>query len=204
MIRIEIADERMRFYLLAYLNSQTGRRMLRRDKTGSVIDHLSESQVAGQEILVFGEHVVTRISELVGRAVSLRENARLTLTEMLAAYESQLPAIRRTTPLHEGWAVKSRVFEGRLDAAFYDPLVGSIRRALARKGGKRVAEVAQVLKPGGRYKTCYVNRAHGRPLLSGAQLLQTSPINLQFMAPCIFKNIADYELHTGWIAYPAD
>lgn len=204
MIRVEIADERMRFYALAYLNSQTGRRMLRRDKTGSVIDHLSEDQVASQEVILFDSATIREVAAMVERAVKLREAARLTISEMLAAYERQLPALHRSNPLRGGWTVRSRVFEGRLDSAFYDPLVSTVRRQLTRLGGQRVGEVAQVLKPAGRYKTCYVNRDHGRPLLSGAQLLQTLPINLQFMSPRVFKNIADYELRTGWIAYPAD
>jgi len=204
MIRVEIADKQMRFYALAYLNSQAGRRMLRRDKTGSVIDHLSQDQVASQEIIVFNTATIRKVAALVERAVVLREVARLTISEMLAAYERELPALRRADPLRDGWTVRSRVFEGRLDAAFYDPLVSTVRRQLTRLGGKRVAEVAQVLKPAGRYKTCYVDRDNGRPLLSGAQLLQTSLINLQFMAPRVFKDITAYELRPGWIAYPAD
>lgn len=204
MIRIEVVDERMRYYVLAYLNSQAGRRLLRRDKTGSVIDHLSEDQVATQEIIIFDATTIAKVAGLVERSVRLRENARLTISEMLAAYESSLPALHRTRPLRSGWTVRSRVLEGRLDAAFYDPLITSVRRHLVRLGGKQVAEVAQVLKPAGRYKTCYVDCAHGRPLLSGTQLLQTSLINPQFMSPRVFKQVADYELHAGWIAYPAD
>lgn len=204
MIRLEIANEELRYYTLAFLNSQTGRRMLRRDKTGSVIDHLSEDQVANQEVLLFDAATVRQVAQLVERAVKLRERARLTLTSMLAGYEGQLPTLARAKPLRDGWTVRSRVFEGRLDAAFYDPLVTSVRRELTQLGGKRVAEVADVRKPGGRYKTCYVTRDHGRPLLSGAQLLQTTPINLQFMSPRVFKDIAAYELRSGWIAYPAD
>ena len=204
MIRIEIADKQMRFYTLAYLNSRAGRSMLRREKTGSVIDHLSEKQVVKQEIVLFNATIVREVADLVESAVMLRESARLTLTEMLASYERKLPTLHRTLPLRDGWSVKSSILKGRLDAAFYDPLVSSVRQQLEINGGKRVSEVAQVIKPAGRYKTCYVDSHNGRPLLSGAQLLQTSPINMQFMSPRVFKNIEVYELHPGWIAYPAD
>jgi len=94
MIRVEIADKQMRFYALAYLNSQAGRRMLRRDKTGSVIDHLSEDQVASQEIILFNSTTIRKVAALVERAVVLREVARLTISEMLADYERELPALR--------------------------------------------------------------------------------------------------------------
>jgi hypothetical protein len=169
-----------------------------------VIDYLSEDQVANQEIILFEGGTIQKIAAMVERAVMLRQAARLTLLEMLTAYENSLPTLRRSKPLRAGWTVRSCAFEGRLDAVFYDPVVSTVRRKLTHLGGVRVGEVAQVVKPGGRYKTCYVGRDHGRPLLSGTQLLQTSPINLQFMSPRVFKNIADYELRSGWIAYPAD
>src|SRR5205807_1768042 len=93
MIRIEIADNQMRFYALAYLNSQTGRRMLRRDKTGSVIDHLSEDQVANQEVVIFDAATIREVAELIERAMTLREAARMTISEMLDAYERKLSAL---------------------------------------------------------------------------------------------------------------
>lgn len=204
MIRIMIPDEEMRYYVLAYLNSQTGRNLLRRDKTGSVIDHLSEEQIASQDIPVFDSKTTATVATSTRRAVELRETARLALSEMLMLYEKGLPEVCRGSRVCEGWTVDSRVLEGRVDAAFYDPLVTTVRKELTRLGGKRVADVADVLKPGGRYKTRYVDSAHGLPLLSGTQLLQTSPINLQFMSPNIFKSVVDYELRSGWIAYPAD
>jgi hypothetical protein len=204
MIRIEIEQERLRYYTLAFLNSEAGRRLLRRDKTGSVIDHISETHIEKLEVLMLQASTVDEIAATVGKAVALRESARLTLEKMVLQYEQSLPIPKRTKPLRAGWAVSSERLDGRLDAAFYDPLVTSIRSQLVKLGGKRVVEVAQVLKPAGRYKTRYVDRNNGRPLLSGSQLLQTSPINLQFMAPRAFKDISAYELRPGWIAYPAD
>lgn len=204
MIRVEIENAQQRNYVLAFLNSRAGRQMLRRDKTGSVIDHISESHLAKLEIPILIESVVEKVSSTVSTAINLREKARLALDEIVTLYEQKLPALKRSKPLCSGWKVESKKLEGRLDAAFYDPLVDKQRRELTRMGGIRVAEVAQVHKPGGRYKTCYVGRDHGRPLLSGTQILQTSPINLQFMSPRVFKNITDYEIRQRWIVYPAD
>jgi hypothetical protein len=102
------------------------------------------------------------------------------------------------------WVVPAQHFEGRLDAAFHDPIVHETRKSLTQLGGVTVNQVADVFKPAGRYKTCYVEPEYGRPLLSGAQLLQTSPINLKYMSSSVFKNIELYELKAGWIVYPAD
>ena len=204
MIRLEIDDERRRFYVLAFLNSQAGRRMLRRDKTGSVIDHISAEHLAKLEVPLLGDGRVAEVSGIMAYAIGLRERARLALDEKLTRYHRELPSVERPTPLSSGWTVQATTIEGRIDAACYDPLVASVRKELSQRGGKRVVEVAEVVKPAGRYKTRYVTQDHGRPFLSGAQLLRTAPIKLQFMSPLAFKNMGDYELRAGWIAYPAD
>ena len=64
--------------------------------------------------------------------------------------------------------------------------------------------MATVLKPGGRYKTVYVDPAYGRPVLSGTQLLQVKPINLGYMPARAFKTPTAYEVRKGWLAYQAD
>ncbi|MBN1609875.1 MAG: hypothetical protein JW940_24800 [Polyangiaceae bacterium] len=204
MIRVEVEQERLRNFLIAFLNSHTGRHLLRRDKTGSVIDHISVEHLERVEVVLLPPAETDEVSAMIGKAIRLRERARIGLAEMLKAYSQSLPPIRRRKQRHEGWDVGSTALCGRLDAAYHDPLVAEIRRKLRKRGGVRVGEVARVLKPGGRYKTRYVAAANGRPLLSGGQLLQTYPINLQHMSPGVFKDVADYELRRGWVAYPAD
>ena len=204
MVRIEIKDRKLRFYTLAFLNSTIGRQLLRRDKTGSVIDHITESHLAKIEVVFLGEKALSEVSEMVGRAVLLREKSRIQLDKLVREYEAKLFPSERTRPTREGWSVRSEDFAGRLDAAYYDPLVWSVRQKLKKLGGLSVADVADVLKPGGRYKTNYVNNENGRPLVSGAQLLQTKTINLQFMSANVFKQVENYALRAGWIAYPAD
>ena len=204
MMRIEIGDERLRHYALAFLNSQAGRSLIRQGKTGSVIDHLSDKHLAEVEVPLFDDELTDMIAATVRKAVALRAQARIALDAQTGSYERALKPIAHIDPRCKGWTVRSSAVRGRLDAAFYDPLVASVRRRLARMGGVTVGEVANVVKPGGRYKTRYVHRDQGRPMLSGAQVLQTSPVNLQFIAPSVFKDIAEYELRSSWIAYPAD
>jgi hypothetical protein len=79
-----------------------------------------------------------------------------------------------------------------------------IRRELLEAGGIRVGEVARVVKPGQRYKTNYVTAAHGRPLLSGSQVLQRVLVKPQYMAESAFNDPAAYELKAGWSVYMAD
>ena len=79
-----------------------------------------------------------------------------------------------------------------------------MRKALKTKGGKLLGEIAKALKPPGRYKTVYVDRDHGVPILSGGQLLQTRPLNPRYMAAHALNEIDRYRLKPGWIAYQAD
>lgn len=204
MIRIEIDDHDLRCYVLAYLQSETGQQLLTQGKTGSVIDHLSRAHVASVEIPLFDHDVRAAIVHKMSESLRLREEARLTLDAALSQYEQSLPKVKRARSEKEGWTIRAKEVTGRLDAASYDPFVVNVRRQLAAQGGVQVASVATVAKPGGRYKTVYVDAAHGRPVLSGTQLLQVRPINLSYMQPRAFKNPTVYEVRKGWLAYQAD
>jgi hypothetical protein len=204
MIRIDIDDKEALYYVFALLNSQLGRHMLRRNKTGSVIDHLDPVDLAVFQIPDLPSEQIRRISQMTLRAFELRENARLTLHRLITDYEAKLPPLIRTAQPKSGWTISSIHFRDRLDAAYYDPMISEIRAILTHQGGKHVADVATVRKPSGRFKTRYVDTLHGLPLLSGTQLLQSCPINLQYMSPSVYSDVSNYELRMGWIAYPAD
>lgn len=204
MIRLEIDDHDLRCYVLAYLQSKTGQQLLTQGKTGSVIDHLSKAHIASIEIPLFDYDARAVITHNMSEAIRLREEARLTLDAALTRYEESLLKPKRTKPEKEGWTVRAKHLTGRLDAASYDPLVGAVRKRLVSLGGAPVSSVATVLKPAGRYKTLYVDATHGRPVLSGTQLLQLRPINLSYMPARTFKNPLAYKVQTGWLAYQAD
>lgn len=204
MIRLRISNERIRHYVYGYLNSQFGQSLLRRHKTGSVIDHLDPDDLGRIEVPELPSKVIDQVADSIKAATRLRETARLKLHELIGAYENALPQSQRSRHLAAGWIVGSTSLVGRLDAAFYDPEIVATRNALSEMGGKPLREFATVKKPGGRYKTNYVDAQYGRPLLSGTQLLQAYPIHLQYIATDVFSDVRQYELHRGWIAYQAD
>ena len=203
MVRIEVDDEKMRHYVLAYLKSSAGQAMLRRSKTGSVIDHLSDKQVAAQEVPIFGNGVFKEVVTKMSRAVRMREEARLDLAVLIEQYETTLPRIVRKRPTREGWSIRSTSFVGRIDAAFYDPLVTQVRKKLASLGGMPVKDVADVVMLG-RYKRLYTVQPFGLPIISGAQLLQSKPIHPQQILAQSFQRVEDFELKPGTMAYPSD
>ncbi len=204
LIRIWVSDYRMRFYVAAYLLSSTGRALLRRDKSGSVIDHLSVPHIAAQEIPLLDDDLIDEVSEKVAEAFLLTEEARLELTEQLRAYEAQLPNPARTSAASKGWVVPFDKLSSRLDAACYDPWVAQVRNELLAAGGAPLDDFAEVRKPPGRYKTNYVGSRHGIPFLSGTQILQLQVVNQRYMSRKSFKDPDYYKLEPGWSVYQAD
>lgn len=204
MLRIEVRDEDLRFYVLTFLRTHLGQALLRWGKTGSVIDHISDKHVSSMDIPLVPDRDLADISALMQRAVSTREKSRLTLNSVQQLYETRLPKLTRPKGTHLGWSIRKGSVGSRLDADSYDPLVEQVRRDLKALAALPLEQVATVMKPGGRYKTNYVSPQHGTPLLSGTQLLQHLPINLQYLAPSVLSRQQIYELEGGWLAYQAD
>jgi hypothetical protein len=204
LIRVHVEDARMRYYATAFLRSRTGHGLLRRDKSGSVIDHVSPQQVEALEVPLAPEDVIDAVSSLMERSFERRQECRRVLRDAIAAYEAQLPVVERPTPLSAGWSVRSNSVKKRLDAASYDPLVAEVREQLLKVGGVRLDSVADARKPPGRYKTIYVGPGHGLPFMSGTQILQYAFSKPQYMAPRAFKDVEAYKLQQGWSTYMAD
>lgn len=203
MIRIEIADEDMRAYVLAYMNSRTGQEVLRRDMTGSVIDHLTARHVAAQDIPIVAASAIAAVVSKTKKALRLRETARLELNDEIKKFDAELSSLKRRAPLKDGWTVRASKLAGRLDAAFYDPLVATARRQVQKQDAMPVREVARVVVLG-RYKRLYSDSENGLPIISGAQLLQSRPVHLQHILPSSFDDVEEFKLRAGWICYPSD
>jgi hypothetical protein len=92
---------------------------------------------------------------------------------------------------------------GRLDAAFAAPAAHSAKGRLQAEGGVELGTVADCDLPP-RYTRYYVEAGHGRPILSGRQLLQARPVNLRYIADRSFKDVERYTLRTGWLALQAE
>jgi hypothetical protein len=68
----------------------------------------------------------------------------------------------------------------------------------------RLGDVAEVRKPGGRYKTYYVAPEQGTPLLSGRQILQIDLVGAKNISARSIKADSGYELQQGWVVFQAD
>jgi hypothetical protein len=134
-------------------------------------------------------------------AVAMREVARIRLDAVITDFVSTLPQLEREAPPRDGWTQRSSSLADRLDAASYDPLVARLRTALQSAGGIKVSDVADTSMPDW-YKRRYVAAEHGKCIVSGRQLLQTNPVNLQYIATASL-DFSAYELKEHTIAFGA-
>ncbi len=183
-------------------SSRNGQALLRLDKTGSVVDHINDSQVAEQQVPVLGE-VIDDVVELMERATRTRERARLGLSRAQDEFNAQLGDLPRVR-CSSGWTIRAAELGNRIDAESHHPVARAARDALAGVGGVAVREVARVEKPAGRYKTAYVSADEDRPILSGRQVHQVSPVGMKFIRESALREPRRYELPVHAIGYQAD
>ncbi len=205
LLRLWIEDVDLRFYVQAFLATQPGQAILRRSKTGSVVDHISVEHLEAVELPLL-PGIVQQVAGLARRAFTLRQAARMTLSEARKRFDAAHGVELPQRSLARGWSLQAQVLAhwGRVDAAYFDPGVHHAVQALRGRSGVRLDTLAKVVKPAGRYKTIYVEQEYGRPILSGRQLLQWRPVGLKHIAPAALADPQRYQLEQGWIVYPAD
>ena len=195
MVRIEIEDLTIRHLVYAYLRTATAQALLRRGRSGSVVDHLTVRDVATLPVPLLTDHDGRRPEDAIGNALQRVETARQRLTEIQVDFETRLPPLDEVSP-KDGWTVQSTALQGRVDVAFHAPNLTRLRTELEQLGGTACGETARGQLPV-RYKRYYVEPDHGRPILSGRQILQFDPINLRYVSDRSFKIPDDYVVRTG-------
>jgi hypothetical protein len=203
LVRVWIDEPDVRLLALAYLRTRQGMGAMTMDRTGSVIDHLTSEQVGSVVIPVIDARDAAQAVRQMRRASRLRSLARRRLNSLQLRIEDHVP-LPTPPKLSDGFVVSSTLLRGRVDAAFHDPFVATIRSTLRASGAVAIGDIAEVRKPGGRYSPRYVAPQYGQPLLSGRQILQWHPIALKHVAEATFADAARYRLAAGTIVYQAD
>jgi hypothetical protein len=167
-----------------------------------VIDHLTVGDVGAVPVPLLNQPERSHIAALAREATAHVANARAGLTEALRQATATLPSPAAPTTGVRSWTVTSSNVGDRLDVAHHDPLVVAARGVARAAGDSRCGELAAAHLPV-RYKRVYVQGEHGRPILSGRQLLQVHPVNLRRVSDRSFKVPADYELAPGMTIFGA-
>jgi len=201
MIRIEVDDRDHRAYVYAFLKTSIGQALLRRNRSGSVIDHLTTEDVASVAIPLIEPERQAQIVDAVTRSLTLLEEGRGNLIRLLRDQQARLPFPKRERG-YRSWTTYSDSIFDRLDVAYYDPVVLAARELSKSHGGIPLRDIADARLPV-RYKRYYVGENSGRPILSGRQLLQFEPVNLRWVSGRSFAQIEDYEVLEGMTIFGA-
>ena len=170
MIRITVPKRKERFYLLAFLRSDTGQTLLRGDRGGSVISHITPDHVNALNI-PFIDKIFAEVALLAENGTYLRERARIALHAAVENVDSQYPP--EESHKRDGWTTNAANLLNRFDAVFHSETTAANRDSLLAAGGHRLGDVAVISKPGGRYRMRYVEPENGVPQRRWAWLVST-------------------------------
>jgi len=210
MIRISVTDNDDIFYVMAFLHTPTGQSLIRRNKSGSVIDHISPKNVRDLLIPILNKPLKNEIIKAFKNAAILRENARLSLIEAQKQFyeATKLIQLKESLNKHDTnrrFSINVSCINDRIDAEPYAPLYKIYRDFLMElKIGVPLGQIADSSRPPGRYRTLYVqDENYGIPILSGRQFAQFRPVGLKYIAKG-FKHIDKYLLTSNTIVLAAD
>jgi hypothetical protein len=204
IMRIAPRDNMIGLYLLTYLRTSIGQSLIRRGRTGTNIDHLAPGEVLDLVVVWPEENIRLSFAKRMQGAVDLLESARQTLEDVAQQLTSRL-RLGEPSPTKEirSFSTQRSQLSLRLDAAFYDDRVRQARTAIAKRSHSLLRDAAE-LRMLGRYKRYYVGASHGRPILSGTQLLQLFPVNLKAISDRSFSDPGSFELSKGWTLMTCD
>jgi hypothetical protein len=210
MLRIsgELNDDR--FYFYAFLATPTGQALVRRDRNGSVIDHLGPDQIAALRVPLVEDRLRKQCASKFREAFELREAARLLLGSTLEKFNRHFnldasEASFKPAERARRFTVTCDQFSGRFDAEPLAPRYAAWRNRIRSSGGPPLRDIAEVFKPFGRNRTVYVeDERYGVRMMNGRQIAHYRPIALKMMSRTSLKDIDDYVLTEGTTLLTSD
>jgi type I restriction enzyme, S subunit len=191
-IRIDPRNDVDRGLLYFFLLSNLGQFLIKRNKSGSVIESIYAADVEGLSIPVLPKKLRQKLSE----HVALASDCRVKANGLLADAEA---AIQASSVEFASKDVGSKVFiqpaqmvqraregEGysRLDATYYDPQVLALRGNTLKAGGKALVKSVPNINLIGKTFVDGVHKVesdYGVPYFTGKELFKTRPIPETFI-----------------------
>jgi len=212
IMRIVPNSEEEGFYLLAYLLTPTAQALIRKGRSGTTVDHLAPEELLDIDVPWVSDDLArTTLVTDIRRAEEMLDKGRRGLdaaavrlhSEARLALEPPESTSYLSRDCGDAFSVPSRQIGLRLDAASHDPTVMLCAQEIARKGGVVLDSVAQPITLG-RYVRYYVEPPHGRPILSGRQIMQVRPVNLRRISDRSFDRPEDFILKVGTTIFTCD
>lgn len=195
LIRINCQGPETVGYLYAFLNTKTGRALIKSNEYGAMIPHIEPSHLESVTVPNPPAILKKQIHDLVIQSYALRDESNVLLdeAERLLCAALELPPMTELGSRYfdENAGVRNYVVNvsqlgGRLDASYHVPTIDAILRHLEEHasevttiGDSRISK--RVILPG-RFARVYVEEGQGIPFFGGKQIHQLDPIDRKFLS----------------------
>lgn len=207
-IRIQAKRALDRGLIYAFLLSELGQFLVTRNKSGSVIEHLYALDVENLPLPLLPKALRQELSDAIQEASDLRVAANALLDKAIAAVaaECDLPPIEsfsvgteKNVGAGTAYTVSSAErlrFSGgfgclRLDATFYEPKCGALRRSILRRtNSKTLSQVTRGIYRSSLRARNFVDEPElGVPMIGGKQLTHWRPSGIKYLSKLFTRNL---------------
>lgn len=198
-IRICLKEKNYIGLVYTYLNSKTGQKVLKGQKSGAVIDEIYDNDVAALQIPDIDLSVVNQINDLVMSAVDNREKAFSLIQQArsLVLRYNNLPELdsvfERSTSPEIIFSISNNLSNDfRLDAHYHNNIAQTIYCLIEQSCNRQkfLFELADCTFNGSRTTRNYVNEENGIPFLSGKNIVQIRP-DYKYISKTETENLID-------------
>ena len=206
-----IANTGFEGFIAAYLESSYGNKLLNDHAAGAVIKYIEAPHIAKIPVPVLDQKTVKSIDEKYLSAVTCREKAH----ELLEKADSLVHQFNNLSPLSEtnyetidpSKETQIRLTNlseftdaYRLDAHFYNPIAKQAVENITQKTGrsKPLSELSEDIIMGKRFKRNYVESNFGTPFLSGKNIIQIRPADINHLSDTEISFIDDLRVKKNW------
>jgi len=195
LIRIECFDCDNTGFLYAFLQTNTGRTLVKTNEYGAMIPHIEPFHLETVPIPDPPPVMKKRIHDLVIRSYALRDESNVSLDKAKCLlYEAlKLPPLEELRPRYidksaglRNYSVKLSHLSGRLDASFHVPIVDSIMKRIKKEaaeitavGDSRISK--RVILPG-RFARVYVQEGQGTVFFGGKEIYELHPSKKKYLS----------------------
>jgi type I restriction enzyme S subunit len=198
-------------YVACFLSSKYGHQLLNDYASGSAVRFIQAPSIAKIPVPVLDEKTVKSIDEKYLSAVTCREKAHelLEKADSLVHKYNNLPPLSEINfetidPSKETQIRLTNLSEFtesyRLDAHFYNPTAKQAVENITQKIGrsKQLSELSEDIIMGKRFKRNYVESNFGTPFLSGKNIIQIRPADINHLSDTEISFIDDLLVKKNW------
>ena len=179
-------------YVYAYLNTETGLKLLQSNNYGAVVDHIEPEHLAKVPIPNAPEEIKRRIHVSIVASYDLRDQSNDLIDEAQhLLYEAlDLPENPDLKPKYYApdagfrcFSMSSNELNGRFDASYHLPEIKEIHSLISKQAAEVTTlgdpRISKKIKVGNRFKRVYVNKGDGAVYLNGKAIGQLDPNGLE-------------------------